>query len=641
MRFLIAFSFSLTFFLLSCKESQNPKKTTIDIDYFNTVVKDAENLDLSAKIRLDKANEAISLSKILNRDSTIFKAFTTKMILLDELKMDNNYLKLNQDIIKWAKHKNDKKYLANINFILGKFYYERYKSDSAYYYFNQSKIEFTKLKDKEGVAKNSINIAMILNDVASYFESEKSSLEALENVKNNSEHPYLTPIYNNLAVSSGSLLNYEEELYWYSKALKLTTDPYYTISIKHNQAVALTLLKKYDQAIKSLSEIENDTILKDHPEIKARIIDNLAYARWLKDKNIQVVDKYNEAAEIFTSIEDYFGLSVTLDHLIEYYTNIDHDKAMNYANQKYKISILSNNTESKLNALKRIVVLQPNKLKIDEYIKLSDSLQFTNSNSKYQFAKLGYDADQNRNEIQNLTLIKTQNELELERAKIYTILIGFIVFIIILSFIIYLYLSRQKRKQELLKTIYKTEVQLSQKLHDELANDLFSTMTLVDSLSFENISVKDKLIHNLDHIYSQTRNISRQNNTIDLVNFKSELDTMLGSYKSDDISIVSKGINLIAWEKINDQIKIVIYRVLMELMTNMKKHSNCSLVVIKFEKDGKNLMINYNDNGVLNNLNGSSKKNGIKNVENRIKDINGTINFDLTKGYKVFIHIPI
>ena len=85
------------------------------------------------------------------------------------------------------------------------------------------------------------------------------------------------------------------------------------------------------------------------------------------------------------------------------------------------------------------------------------------------------------------------------------------------------------------------------------------------------------------------------------------------------------------------------YRVLQELLVNMKKHSECSLAVISFKKNKNKLQIEYSDNGLGATLNKINLKNGLQNVENRIRAIKGTITFDTIsdKGFKVSLKIPI
>ena len=89
--------------------------------------------------------------------------------------------------------------------------------------------------------------------------------------------------------------------------------------------------------------------------------------------------------------------------------------------------------------------------------------------------------------------------------------------------------------------------------------------------------------------------------------------------------------------------KIIIYRILQELLVNMKKHSKCTLAAISFQHNGNKLEIQYSDNGVGIIAEKIFLKNGLQNVENRIKAINGSINFDNKshKGFKVNCFIPI
>ncbi|MCD8529424.1 MAG: hypothetical protein LRY25_01160 [Flavobacterium sp.] len=49
--------------------------------------------------------------------------------------------------------------------------------------------------------------------------------------------------------------------------------------------------------------------------------------------------------------------------------------------------------------------------------------------------------------------------------------------------------------------------------------------------------------------------------------------------------------------QLKEEIKITLYRVLQELMVNMKKHSECTLVAIAFKNNPTTLEITYSDNG--------------------------------------------
>lgn len=640
------FTICIILFLFSCKEKIKPKiSSSFNADDFTALISDVKDDSLSTKIRLIKADSAVNIAKRLNNDSIYFLALSKKAELFSDLKMHDQAKSLNQKILSWSNNLDHKKYFAEANFNYGRYFYKALnQDDSAYYYYNHAKSEFYNLNDSLGVAKTSLNMSVILNEIGYYAESEDLAMDALKKLSTKeADHPYYIPVYNALALSSGSLLNYEEELYWYDKALLIVNNPYYEVSLKNNKAVANTVLKNYDKAIEILESIKDAKILESEINLNSRIIDNLAYVKWLKNPSLDVLDEFNLALKIRKEADDKSGMISSYDHLSEYFAQTNPKKAIDYAQKMYELSKQIDTSEDKLKALKRLIDLKKgsDKEEIAEYIRLNDSLQLVTSQSKYKFAKLRYDAEANRKKVFDLSLKDTENTLQLERAKIYIVIFVSCFIIGLVSFTYYVLIIRQKRKQERLNIIYETEVALSQKLHDELANDLFSTITLVDRIKFSDASIKQKLIHNLDHIYSQTRTISRQNNTIDTINFKEELDTMLGSYKSDQVNVLSKGIDQIDWDQIENNIKITIYRVLMEFMINMKKHSNCNLVVLKFEVRDKLLIINYIDNGTVEIVGNIRDKNGIKNVENRIHSVRGTINFDLLKGFRITLTIPI
>jgi signal transduction histidine kinase len=118
---------------------------------------------------------------------------------------------------------------------------------------------------------------------------------------------------------------------------------------------------------------------------------------------------------------------------------------------------------------------------------------------------------------------------------------------------------------------------------------------------------------------------------------------MVIDFKTNSINLVINGFDNINWTTIEDFKKITIYRILQEILVNMKKHSQCSLVIISFKKQDNNLLLTYFDNGIGINLDEKIKKNGLQNIQSRITAVNGTINFDSkpNNGVKINISIPI
>jgi signal transduction histidine kinase len=155
---------------------------------------------------------------------------------------------------------------------------------------------------------------------------------------------------------------------------------------------------------------------------------------------------------------------------------------------------------------------------------------------------------------------------------------------------------------------------------------------------------KESLLNNLDAIYSRTRNISKENSSVDTGSKYIEgLKEMISGFNTCTITILVNGIDSIDWLTLEHNKKIIVYRVIQELLVNMKKHSQCSLAVISFKKNETKLQIDYSDNGIGVAFDKINSKNGLQNVENRILSINGTITFDTksNKGFKTSFTIPV
>ena len=149
-----------------------------------------------------------------------------------------------------------------------------------------------------------------------------------------------------------------------------------------------------------------------------------------------------------------------------------------------------------------------------------------------------------------------------------------------------------------------------------------------------NPSVDNEVLDEMERIYSKTRDISRENSAIDLnQDYGLQLNDLLLGYKNQNVTIVTRNLSKIEWKDVSEVKKTAIYRVLQELMTNMRKHSMATSVALVFTQVGSKIEIKYRDNGIGCDL---FKKNGLQNTETRIASINGTISFESKKndGFK-------
>lgn len=630
--------------IFSCRSSTNEPITDVsNYDSIQKLLLNGTQPNYSLHQRIQFTEQAYQIAKNSHIDSLINKSLRHKFNLAIKDSNFSETIQLAHTLIKRLKKDDLKNDLADFYFVFaGTFYMNN--PDSAFYYYHQSKNEYINLNDHIGIGKNYINMAIIQSNEGDYFGSEKSAIDALTYLKNVNDSSYLFSTYNALAISSGMRKNYNEEQYWYTKAGDISNDEQQKIVLQSNRAVSYRDAKNYKQSLNLFNEIKDHPQIKKDPLFRARIIDNMAYTKWLQDPKENVLEDYLQALAIRKDIDSKRGMISSYLHLTEYYYLSDNSEATNYAKKMLEQAHHIKSPDDELIALELLIKLNQDKSVKDyavNYIDLNDSLQSARALSVHQYAKIRFDSDKIREENQNLNLIKAEKELELERSnKRGIIAISLLGFIIVLA-ISYHYYMRNKREQDKRAIIYQTEVKIAQQLHDELANDLYSTLTLVEaSKSTMDTITQQKLIQNIEHIYSQTRSISRQNNQVDVVNFATDLNLMLASYQNERTTILSKGLSPYNWVNLTDDKKIILYRVLQELMINMKKHSHSTFVILSFTEKNKGIEIVYKDNGIGLGEIKTKRKNGLVNVENRIYSIAGKLTFESEKGVKVSIFIP-
>lgn len=204
------------------------------------------------------------------------------------------------------------------------------------------------------------------------------------------------------------------------------------------------------------------------------------------------------------------------------------------------------------------------------------------------------------------------------------------------------YLFFRKRKQKLEQEnrlkIKNTELKYSKKVHDKVANRIYQILSEVENNPVLN---KNELLDKLENVYEISRDISYEKNENDRINFAEKLSDMMSSYSSDEVEFYILGNENELWEHCTLEVKNELYEVIQELLTNMKKHSQASRVVLNFSQKENEIKIKYSDNGI--GVKEFQQKNGLQNTVSRIFNINGTLIFDTEnkEGFKAQISFPI
>lgn len=505
-------------------------------------------------------------------------------------------------------------------------YYENQKYDSALVYYYKAKLVCTP-DELDNISFALYYISEIQQKQSDFSGSEATATESLKINPNYSDN---FSFYNLLGTNYLEQNDFEEAIKYYNLADKGIKRQIDKCVIKNNIGYIYLESKQFSKAKVILESIVTHDSLVADKENYARVLDNLGFA-YFKLNQPQAIDYLNRSLKIRDSIKNDSESIASYMHLSEYYLNSNPTLAQDFAQKAYNSATAINSPDDRIEALKfQITSGNSNDVKKLALMQMSisDSINIIRQTSKNQFAKFKFD---------NSIALK-ESEKQKTQKQLYLIL--FLFASTIFSIIFFTIRSRNRRK---LRTIsYETETRISKRLHDELANDVFNALTYAETQDLQDNEKKEQLLENLDAIYTRTRNIAKENSDIDTgSNFQDNLQSIIASYISDDVNVLIQNQNPINWLLVKKEVKIAVYRTLQELLVNMKKHSQCSVVVIRFESTKNKITINYSDNGI-----GTSEmlkfKNGLQNAENRILAIKGTLTFETEsgKGFKAQIIVP-
>lgn len=490
-------------------------------------------------------------------------------------------------------------------------------------------------KKKSLIEKDSLKAVYCIYHIASieykggfYYDSEASATEGLKLLNKMEQVPYT--MYLNKAVYTLLGMLYREQnnekvsAKMYNKAFQYAQSSIDSLTLYNNRSNIYKDTKAYlkakNELLKAFSLIER---VQDTLAI-ARVMDNLGYISF-RLKQESSLPLMQDALNLRLEINDPKSLFPSYIHLSEYYKDRLNPKlAEDYALKALRIGNILNSASFKEQALSSLIGFSPDKY-FEKYKVLNDSISLANRQSTNKFAMMKYNTSEQERLLKESEL---QSRKDKEKRLFYQYLIGLIVLFVVFLYVI---LKSKYRKDKILQ-VQITEARISKKIHDEVANDVYHVISKIQSDNYD-------VLDNLESIYNKTRDISRENSAIELDgDFNEYLNDMLLSFMNENITVITNNINKVNWSQVSKVKKMTIYRVLQELMVNMKKHSNATHTIIKFSQEFGGLFIDYKDNGNGCNL---IKRGGLVNVENRIKTINGTIKFESKPSNGFYVKIKI
>lgn len=572
--------------------------------------------------------------------------------------------------------KNSLAALDSIN--LGKAYRTRgayYKNtnalDSSFIYFSKAeKIYFKLDNQKEVLANVYLNKGVVQCMASDFLGAELSLTKAYSIYKDSDNKNNLYGTLNQLGLVYNELKDYDKAVFYHTKALE-TVRKFNLQNAQHEEAVCYNNIgylyikqKKYKEAITNFEEgLKDKQILKDDPDLYSLLIDNLAYSR-LQSSN------YKELPKLFfdaLAIRQKLNVSTVIVgsniHISEYYQKTGN----NLLSIKYSQDALNVAKKSKIPgnivlALRQaqVVDIKNSSLYSRDYVRISDSLQIAERNSKDRFNRISLETDE---------IIQEKDALEDRNRNLLYVFVT----IIILASLLFIVRAQRARTRELLfkqaqqkaneeifnlmisqqsiidESRYKEKKRLAQDLHDGVLGRMFGLRLNLDSLNSSTDpdapQKRTELLNELKTIEQDIREISHDLNREKLVlinNFVSIVHNLLEEQKSSHEAEVTYNIDTsINWDKVGNAIKINMYRILQEGLQNINKYAGAKNIKVEISGDSENVFLKIQDDGIGFDVNKKSKGIGMQNMISRTNDCQGTIDISSKKGNGTSIEITI
>ena len=533
-----------------------------------------------------------------------------------------------------------------------------YQKDSAYYYYKESEKIFRLLKNEDRLAKVHYNKAFLLFYEGNYTESEIEVIKALQNLENSEKKLILYRCYslqgsNHLALGEyGKALDYFDQASVVLRDMQvegIDKDIFYNYNIVNIIDMCNVYDKKgaYSKSIMELRKIISSYSLEEYPKLHYAVLGNLGYSL-MKNKNYREADYYLTKAIALTRKEK--ASQAYLYKIIDYgeYKLLTKDSVT--SKQLFKEALaLATKLKSGKEVLKTLQFLslvdQPSALKFKtEYIRVNDSLINQQRENREKFTRIEYETDR----VNDVNKVLSNKNLLLLLGLTGTIALFLIIQIIKsrISVKKELRYIRQKEladkeilllteefQRELFRSKRQEQSRISVELHDNVVNEIYGIRMILGSLNSKNdeTAQKKRLIHirDLHKLETEIRNLAHK------MNFNYPINEGAFSFLIEQLILKNNEIGTcifayertseVNWDHYSSVIRINIYRVLQELLSNVNKYAKANLCNLSVHDSDELLIISVRDDGVGFDPQSINYGIGLMNIRERCRAINGEV----------------
>lgn len=665
------FIFLLILFSCNKKTSKKEGNNSIDLKNAEKQLSISESIESTSekKIYIDKSLASISNSKNSKNTRNLLSKIVYEYYYIQDYEGIN---KTSKKLLYFSKLSKDSTNLG-VSYRSRGFYFDKIGVlDSSFIYYIKAEKLYFSTKDRVNYANVLFNKAMVQYSIGDNLGSDLTLNQCRTIFKelNNKDKTYETLIM--LGNVSDELKEYQKAIYYYSKALDLSEEleeqsvKNRPSSCYNNLGFIFLKLNNYKSAVINFEKgLNHEGVEQNKPILYANLIDNLAYSKlqikdtlginklFLKSYNIRLKEK--STSDIIRSqihLSQYYSFSKKTTIAIEYAKRA----LVLSKSKKVPLDVLAS-----LNQISDVDIKNASQYSRD-YIRISDSLQIAERNSKDRFARI---------QLGTQEIIAEKDSLENKnRTLLYIFVITFV--LVALLFVVRAQRARtrellfkqtqQKANEEIFNLMMsqqsiidesrnKEKKRMAQDLHDGVLGRMFGLRLNLDSLNSmsdkESMQKRLELLNELKTIEQDIREISHDLNREKMVlinNFVSIVHNLLEEQKSSHEANVEYYIETkIDWDKIGNAIKINMYRILQEGLQNINKYAGAKNIKVDISGDVENVYLKIQDDGIGFDVNKKSKGIGMQNMISRTHDCQGIIDISSKKGQgtKIIITVPI
>lgn len=657
-------------FVFCTKEQHKRGGIKAEENTIETQIKQTKNRKLSLDIRKQALQKAYNFTNNLAADSIKIKYYSKIALEADNLNSENLFKKVNKKALVLAIKLRDTFKIGDAQWNYASYYSKKEIIDSTYYYYHKAYVNFKQIKHEYYTAKILYNMGFLQGRLKDYTGSEVLIFEALTIFKKLQKNLNIYHCYNYLGLIYMELEEFERAIYYNHKALeylkKVDNKKYYKEGSLSNLGLTYQKMKKYEEAIEVFNKaLKNSNLNNSNINFYARLLDNIAYTKFLDGDTTNVAQELYKSLKIRDSVKNISGIVVNKLHLSEFYAfKQDTIHSILLAKEAFSLAGQVDNNRDKLETLLLLSKVDTKNASnyLANYIHLNDSLQVEERKIRNKFTRIRFETDEYIDETEKLL---EQKVLILGSAFLVILFLSLAYFIKVQrtrTRELIFEREQQKSNEEIYSLMLKQQSKLeegrvnerhriAEDLHDGILGKIFGTRI---GLGFLNINGDKNSIEKYQFFIDELQNIEKEIRTI-----SHELRSEILSSKVDFFIIIENLVKQnsvlgkfeyeitsnkeIHWNNINDKIKINFYRILQEALQNSIKYAKATKINIRFKIDNNILSLSIEDNGIGFNIYEKRKGIGLKNMQSRTKKLHGI--FEVTsiinQGTTIFVSCPL